>query len=86
MEESSLKDCKLFISHYTKDDSHSVYQKVDAFMSAKDITVFNPTTQLPVDSTPWLGILVIVLIIVAVICLGVCVVAVCCKFPPSGGR
>ena len=36
----------VFISHYTKDDSHDVFNKVDAFLSAKDKRVFNPTTHL----------------------------------------
>jgi len=36
----------VFISHATKDDSHEVYQKVDAFLSAKDKKIFNPTTHL----------------------------------------
>ena len=36
----------LFISHYTKDDSHDAFKEVKAFMTAKDITVFNPTTHL----------------------------------------
>ena len=37
---------KLFISHATKDDSHEVFKVVQAYMSAKDITIFNPTTHL----------------------------------------
>jgi hypothetical protein len=37
---------KLFVSHAAKDDSKNAFEKVEAFMSAKDITVFNPTTHL----------------------------------------
>ena len=37
---------KLFVSHATKDDSKNAFEKVEAFMSAKDITVFNPTGSL----------------------------------------
>ena len=36
----------VFISHYTKDDSHDVFMVVRAFLDAKDKTVFNPTTHL----------------------------------------
>lgn len=50
----------------------------DAVLTQAEVDAYH-TESAPVDSTPWLGILVIVLIIVAVICLGVCVVAVCCK-------
>jgi len=39
-------DFDFFISHYTKDDSHAVFQKVEAYISAKGMRVFNPTTHL----------------------------------------
>ena len=46
MGDSPLPTFKLFVSHATKDDSKNAFEKVEAFMSAKDITVFNPTTHL----------------------------------------
>ena len=36
----------VFISHYTSDDSHDVFQVVSAFLHAKGNVVFNPTTHL----------------------------------------
>ena len=36
----------VFISHATKDDSKRVYEVVQTFLSAKDKTIFNPTTHL----------------------------------------
>ena len=46
MDGSQLPAYKLFVSHAAKDDSKNAFEKVEAFMSAKDITVFNPTTHL----------------------------------------
>ena len=36
----------VFISHATKDSSHDCFKVVQAFMAAKDLDVFNPTTHL----------------------------------------
>ena len=43
---SSSRKFHVFISHFTKDDSHNAFNQVQAFLSAKDFTVFNPTTHL----------------------------------------
>ena len=43
---SSGPEHDFFISHCTKDDSKDVYVKVDAFLSAKDKRIFNPTIHL----------------------------------------
>ena len=44
--EEEKRKFDVFVSHATKDDSHAVYEKVDAFLSAKEKRVFNPTTHL----------------------------------------
>ena len=36
----------VFISHFTHDDSHDAFNAVHAYLSAKHIAVFNPTTHL----------------------------------------
>ena len=36
----------VFISHFTHDDSHDIFNAVHAYLSAKNISVFNPTTHL----------------------------------------